>query len=96
METRIQWTGNKQLKEVVENNQKDEWKQTTQLIKEEIGITNEDIVESTYKSKRMVRKKTTEYFKKTIEKEGKDQSKVQYLLEGKPEWKPGKKTRVHE
>ncbi len=91
METRIKRTGNKQLKEVVENIQKDGWKQTTQLIKEEIGITNEDIVESTYKSKRKVRKKTMEYFKKTIEKEGKDKSKVQYLLEGKSEWKPGKR-----
>ncbi len=39
----------------------------------------------------MGRKKTMEYFKKTIEKEGKDKSKVQYLLEGKPEWKPGKR-----
>ncbi len=57
----------------------------------EIGITNEDIVESTYKSKRMVGKKTIKYFKKTIEKEGKDKSKVQYLLEGKPVWKPGKR-----
>ncbi len=28
---------------------------------------------------------------KTIEKEGKDKSKVQYLLEGKSEWKPGKR-----
>ncbi len=60
-------------------------KQPTQLIKEEIGITNEDIVESTYKSERMVPKKTMEYLKKTIEKEGKDKSKVQYLLERKPE-----------
>ncbi len=50
-----------------------------QLIKEEIGITNEDIV-----SKRMVRKKT-------IEKEGKDKSKVPNLLEGKPGWKPEKR-----
>ncbi len=33
----------------------------------------------------MVRKKIMKYFKKTIEKEGKDKSKVQYL----PEWKPG-------
>ncbi len=32
----------------------------------------------------MVRMKTMEYFKNTIEKEGKDKSKVQYLLEGKP------------
>ncbi len=39
----------------------------------------------------MVRKKTIEYFKKTIENEGKDKSKVQYLLEGKTEWKPGKR-----
>ncbi len=56
-----------------------------------IGISNEDIVESTYKSKRIVRKKTMEYFKQTIEKEGKDKSRVQYLLEGKPEWKPRKR-----
>ncbi len=51
METRIKQTGNKQLKEVVKNNQKDRWKQTTQLIKEEIGITNGNIVEDTYRSK---------------------------------------------
>ncbi len=82
METGLKSTGNKQLKEVVKNNQKDEWKQTTQLIKEEIGITNEDIEKSTYKSKRKVRKKTIEYFKKTIENEGKER---------KPEWKPGKR-----
>ncbi len=34
--TEIQWTENKQLKEVAKNNQKYGWKQTTQLIKEEI------------------------------------------------------------
>ncbi len=39
----------------------------------------------------MARKKIMEYFKKTIEKEGKDKSKVQYLLDGKPEWKPGQR-----
>ncbi len=39
----------------------------------------------------MVRKKTLEYFKKTIEKESKDKFKVQYLLEWKPEWKLGKR-----
>ncbi len=43
----------------------------------------------------MVRKKTMEYFKKTIEKEGKDKTKVQYLLEGKPEWESGKRTRIN-
>ncbi len=49
-------------------------------------------MESTYKSKRMVRKKTMEYFKKTIDKKGKkEKSKVHYLLERKPEWKPGKR-----
>ncbi len=32
-----------------------------------------------------------EYFKKTIEKEGKDKSKIQYLEEGKSEWKPGER-----
>ncbi len=47
METSIKRTGNKQLEEVVENNQKDGWKQTTELIKEDIGITNEDIVDGT-------------------------------------------------
>lgn len=34
------------------------------LIKEDIGITKDDTVVSTYMSKRKVRKTTTEYFKK--------------------------------
>ncbi len=37
------------------------------------------------------RKKTLDYFKHKIEKKGEDKSKVQYLLERKPEWKPGKR-----
>ncbi len=31
------------------------------------------------------------YFKKTIEKEYNDKSKIQYIPEGKPKWKPGKR-----
>ncbi len=32
-----------------------------------------------------------DYFKNKIKKEGKNKSKLKYLQEGKPEWKPGKK-----
>ncbi len=41
-----------------------------------------DIVVSNY----LVRKKTLEYFKNKMEKEGEDKSKVQYLLEWKTKW----------
>ncbi len=48
-------------------------------------------MEFNYISKRIVRKKTMEYFKNKIEKEGIDKSKVQYLPEGNPEWKTRKR-----
>ncbi len=47
-------------------------KPTNQLIKEEVGITNEDTMGSNVMSKSIVGKKLMEYFKKEIEKEGKD------------------------
>ncbi len=73
MEIRIKWTW-KKLKEVVEYNQKDGCKQTTKLIKGEIGITKEAVVGSNYMAKGTGRKKTMEYFKIKIEKEGKGKS----------------------
>ncbi len=58
----ITWMENKQLK--VGNNQKDGWKQTTELIREDLAITEADIVKSNYISNIMQRKKTMEYQKK--------------------------------
>ncbi len=55
----ITWMENKQLK--VGNNQKDGWKQTTELIREDLAITEADIVKSNYISNIMQRKKTMEY-----------------------------------
>ena len=40
-----------------------------------------------------VKNRIVTYFKNKIEEDGKDKSKIQFLLEGRPEWKPVKRQR---
>jgi len=91
METRIQRNGNKLVKEVINSNQKNGWKQKTKMLKEEIGITDEDTTGTKNSTKKKIGRKINKFFKESILEQGRDKSKVQYLLEGRGEWTPGKR-----
>ena len=66
--------------------------QRTEIIKNEMNIEADDAIGSKEQVKKKINTKTHQYFKKRINKEGAEKSKVKFLLEGKgDEWTPGQR-----
>ena len=61
----------------------------TQKTKEKYLINENNPVENKRKRKHQIENKCKEYFKQKMESDGKNKSKVNYLLEAKPNWQPG-------
>ena len=90
MQNRINKGDTQITKRISEMEQKGGWKVTTESIKSEMNIENADMEGSKNRVKSNIGKKTKEFFKEKIEKEGNQKSKVKYLLEGLGnQWKPG-------
>ena len=90
MQDRIRKGETTLTKKIIEHNQKGGWKEYTENIKQEMKITDDEMIGKKDTIKKIVGKKTKAYFKEMIDKEGKDKSKVGYLLQGyEGEWKPG-------
>lgn len=73
------------LTEDIENG----WSEKNKLIREKMKIEPRDIEGSRHEVKRQVQKKSEAYFKEKITMEGSTKSKVQHLLQGRNNWKPG-------
>ena len=92
MQNRIRKGDSELMKQVIELEQKGGWKETTEKIKEEMGIEQNDMRGEQSSVKHRIRRKTKQYFKEKMEREGNGKSKVTYLLEGLGHsWKPGKR-----
>ena len=89
MELRIQMKGSDLIKRVVNSNQKNGWKQKTKEIKDEMGITEEDTTGGKEATKNKIKKKALKFFKEKLTRRGRDKSKIQYLIQGRGDWKPG-------
>jgi len=80
------------VKQMINREERGGWKEKTENIKKEMGIAEEDLVGTKTSNARNIKRKTKTYFKKKIEQENKDKSKMKYLMEGrKGEWTPGKR-----
>ena len=92
MENRIIKGNGEMMKSIVENGQKRGWKEGTEKIKSELKISSQDMEQTKKTTEHIIKRKSKEFFKTKMEKEGQDKSKVLYLLEGKRNrWIPGKR-----
>ena len=91
MQQRIKRGSNQMMKTVLTANTKGGWAQTTEQIKAELQIHENDLNASRATVKKSINKKAMTYFQQKITQEGKDKSKVQHLLSGRENWQPGKR-----
>ena len=64
------------------------WKAQAGQAKDLLEITAEDTRGKKVSVKARIKAKAARYFKEKIEKDGTEKSKIKYLLEGRPDWKP--------
>ena len=88
MEARIKKGNNQTMKEIMELQHQGCWAMENLALKQKLGITEENIMESKYKLKKTLLEKITEYAQKEIIKGAENKSKMKYYLEGKQTWKP--------
>ena len=67
------------------------WEKDTKTIMEKNGLKPEELTGSTYQTKATIKKATIEKFKTSIIKTTEGKSKMQYFLEAKEKWQPGKR-----
>ena len=66
------------------------WQKDTQTVMERNNIQPEDLMGSKYHTKNVISKAVELNFKATIEKTAEGKSKMQYFMESKENWAPGK------
>ncbi len=93
MHIRLKRTGNEWMQEVIKEEKDTGWIKKTRQLEETLEISNRDMQGTEYTTKKMVERKTKEYFKKkidnTLEQEN-GKSKTKFLLNNKGPWQPGK------
>ena len=73
------------------NNINTKWAEETNKAKQELGIDEADMKGEKTTVKHRINNKIKEWFKERIEKESKNKSKVQHLMEGIKNWEPQKR-----
>ena len=94
MDYRLKNNKNQRLQKLSDPEEPNLWKTLSDKAKEKLEITAEELNGKKPRVKSNVKNKTARYFKKLLETSGQDKSKIKYLLEGRPEWKPLKKTEI--
>jgi hypothetical protein len=72
---------------------KGSWKEITDKISEDIGITEEDKVGKKNNTKRNTRKKVENIFQDKLKEAGDKKTKAKFFLENKGEWRTGKRAK---
>ena len=80
-----------ELMAIVLNNPQCMWERDTKTKMERNNIENEDLIGSKYQTKANIKRATVKTFKQTIEKSAQGKSKMDYFLELKEDWMPGKR-----
>ena len=89
MSERLHKNGNKTLDEITNNPAPGAWKEQVQKTREKYNLTEETLREGDTTPSDFIKRKIHEAFREKIENEGKNKSKILYLLEGNQEWNPG-------
>ena len=79
-----------QLMEQVLSNPECKWENDTASVIRDYNITTNELQGTKYHTKNLVKRAINEGFKKRIDEAGQGKSKMQYFMEMKQEWSPGK------
>ena len=90
MEARIMRNNNETMKKLLMLTNQDSWAITNNEIKRKLKIGDHELKEDKDIVKQTVKKAAYEDFKNKLNESSKEKSKVQYYLQGKKEWTPGK------
>ena len=89
MSEKLHRNGNKTLNEITNNPAPGAWKEQVQKTREKYNLTEEVLREGDTTPSDFTKRKIHEAFRERIENEGKNKSKILYLLEGNQERNPG-------
>ncbi len=90
MKHRIKDTSSKLMDTTINAEVKGGWKARLENLEKDINLTEEDYNKTKHSLKTQVNQKINRTFKEKLEKDAKNKSKVQHLLNGQPKWEPGK------
>ena len=93
MEARIINGDNQTMKQVLKLNSKDCWIEENKKLKQEIGIKDEDIINTKYHLKNTLQNKIKTNFEKVLRNNADNKSKMIYYMEGKQTWKAGNRAK---
>ena len=93
MESRIKKGINQTMKEILNIRAKGSWADDNEKLKKELNIEDEDLIQSNYKTKNIIKEKMNAKFKDMITESAENKSKMKYYFEGKQSWKPQKRSR---
>ena len=91
MEARLRKGNSQIMKEIINLKTEKSWAEENRKLKKNLGITEEDMLESTYKLKNNLRKNMNLLFHKKLTETAENKSKMKYYLEGIQNWEPGKR-----
>ena len=91
MDKRLTENSNNLLTMILNTQEETGWKKTTEMLKQENGIQPLDMIGSRETTKKMVKKRVEEKFKKNMTETASEKSKVQHLLTGINDWQPNKR-----
>ena len=91
MEARILKGNNQIMKQIIKLEIKDCWAEQNKKLKQEINITEEDIMSSKYHLRTILQSKMKKHLLEKLLKTAEDKSKMQFYIEGKQECKAGER-----
>ena len=87
MEARIRNGNNQTMKEILKLQHEGSWATENKKLRQNLGISEENIKESKYALKLLTQERVNDHFKTELEKNAQDKSKMKYFQEGKSNWK---------
>ena len=91
MDHRLSNSTNSRLQKLAQTEENNLWKKLTNQAKDLLEVTPEDTQGKKPCVKTKIKIKTARYFKNKIEENGRDKSKIKFLLEGRVDWEPLKR-----
>ncbi len=89
MKHRVQDNASELMIITINSNIKGGWKQRTDKLENELNIQAQDYTKSKQTFKIDIENKISKMFYDSTDEKGKDESKIQHLKQGQPNWKPG-------
>ena len=91
MDFRLNNNPNPRLHKLATAEETSMWSQLTKQAKEKLEVPAQDIAGKKYSVKNHIKTKTARYFKNKITEDGPEKSKINYMKEGRPDWRPFEK-----